>query len=126
VGIALSNNGTELEWAEFREELGIDNPCPACSQQRAAFLKNLNASDDTPGRESFTQIVTDDEIIIPYTRCFLVGAERLRNITLQNHNGGLLVTHQNTYNHPSAHSARRLVFDALANPGAARPGRVFG
>jgi len=97
---------------------------PGLLQQRAAFLRNLNAGDDMPGRESFTRIVTgDDEIIIPYTRCFLRGAERIRNITLQNHNGGLLVTHRNNYNHPLAQG---VAFDALANPGSAQPGRAFG
>ncbi|HET7478903.1 MAG TPA: alpha/beta fold hydrolase [Rubrobacteraceae bacterium] len=126
IGLAPSNYGTELKQADFRRLLGIQSPCPACDQQRAGstFLKNLNRGDDTPGPGSFTQIATDDdEIIIPYTRCFLRGTERTRNITLQKYNGGLLVTHQNIYDDPFA---QRLVFDALANPGPANPKRAFG
>jgi triacylglycerol esterase/lipase EstA (alpha/beta hydrolase family) len=125
VGIAPSNYGTELSQPDFRAALGISNPCTACEQQKAGsrFLRNLNRGDDTPGPGSFTQIATDDdEIIIPYTRCFLRGTERTSNITLQRYNGGLPVTHQNIYNDPFA---QRLVFDALANPGPANPARAF-
>ena len=73
VGIAPSNYGTELNRNDFRNALGAPSPCPACDQERAGsrFLRRLNAGDDTPGPGSFTQIATDDdEIIIPYTRCF--------------------------------------------------------
>lgn len=125
VGIAPSNYGTELEQAEFQEELGVDSPCRACEQQAAdsRFIKQLNRGDDTPGPGSFTQIATrDDEIIVPFTRCFLKGKLHTRNIVLQRYNGGLFVTHQNIYNDPTA---QKLVFDALANPGPARPSRAF-
>ncbi len=125
VGIAPSNYGTELEQVDFQEALGISNPCRACEQQQADsdFITRLNRGDDTPGKGSFTQIATDDdEIIIPYTRCFLRGEKRTENLTLQDYNGGLLVTHQNIYNDPFA---QRLVFDALANPGPADPERAF-
>ncbi|WP_166395249.1 esterase/lipase family protein [Rubrobacter marinus] len=117
VGIAPSNYGTELGQPDFRAALGIPNPCVACEQQRAGsqFLRRLNAGDDTPGTGSFTQIATDDdEIIVPYTRCFLRGERRTENVTLQDYNAGLPVTHQNIYNDPFA---QRLVFDALDNPG---------
>lgn len=136
VGIAPSNYGTELrdattmgstpaDWGLQGGGSSGDGPCPACTEQRAGsrFLRLLNNGDDTPGPGSFTQIATDDdEIIIPYTRCFLRGQERTRNITLQRYNGGLVVTHQNIYNDPFT---QRLVFDALANPGTAKPGRAF-
>jgi triacylglycerol esterase/lipase EstA (alpha/beta hydrolase family) len=125
VGIAPSNYGTELSQPDFRAILGAPNPCRACEQQAAGspFLRQLNRGDDTPGPGSFTQIATkNDEIIIPFTRCFLKGKQRTRNITLQNHNGGLPVTHQNIYNDPFA---QKLVFDALANPGPAHPKRAF-
>ncbi len=86
------------------------------------FLKRLNRGDDTPGRGSFTVIATDDdEIITPYTRCFLKGKERTVNLVLQNYNGGAPVTHQNVYNDPYAQA---LVFDALAHPGTADPQRT--
>ena len=73
VGIAPSNYGTELEQVDFQAVLGIPNPCRACEQQQAGseFITKLNRGDDTRGKGSFTQIATDDdEIIIPYTRCF--------------------------------------------------------
>ena len=125
VGIAPSNYGTELNQNDFQDGLGIPNPCVACDQQRAGsrFLRKLNAGDDTPGPGSFTQIATDDdEIIIPYTRCFLRGERRTENLTLQDYNAGLPVTHQNIYNDPFA---QKLVFDALGNPGPANPARAF-
>src|SRR5215210_1621588 len=125
VGIAPSNYATELGRDDFQDGIGITSPCPACEQQQAdsRFIRRLNEGDDTPGPGSFTQIATDDdEIIIPYTRCFLKGKERTENITLQNYNGGAPVTHQNIYNDPFA---QKLVFDALANPGPADPERAF-
>ncbi len=125
IGIAPSNYGTEIEQVDFRALLGIPSPCRACEQQAAGseFIRDLNRGDDTPGKGSFTQIATDDdEIIIPYTRCFLKGKARTVNLTLQDYNGGLLVTHQNIYNDPFA---QELVFDALANPGPADPDRAF-
>jgi hypothetical protein len=42
---------------------------------------------------------------------------------IQRYNGGLVVTHQNIYNDPTA---QKLTFDALANPGPANPQRAFG
>jgi triacylglycerol lipase len=125
VGLAPSNYGTELGSDNMQAALGISSPCPACDQQQAGsrFIRRLNDGDDTPGPGSFTVVATDDdEIIIPYTRCFLKGEERTENITLQDYNGGLVVTHQNIYNDPVA---QRFTFDALANPGPANPERVF-
>ena len=121
VGIAPSNYGTNLNDA-FGDPSGM---CQACAQQNAdsRFIRRLNRGDDTPGRGSFTQIATrNDEIIVPYTNCFLRGTERTRNITIQNFNNGLPVTHQNIYNDTFV---QRLVFDALANPGPANPQRAF-
>ena len=125
VGIAPSNYGTELQQADFQGIPGVSNPCRACEQQQADsdFIRKLNRGDDTPGKGSFTQIATDDdEIIIPYTRCFLQGKKQTENITLQDYNGGLPVTHQNIYDDPFA---QKLVFDALTNPGPADPRRAF-
>ena len=125
VGNAPSNYGTELGKEDFQSRLGITKPCPSCDQQQfdSKFIKRLNEGDDTPGSGSFTQIATDDdEIIIPYTNCFLKGTERTENITLQDYNMGAPVTHQNIYNDPFAQD---LVFDALANPGPADPDRAF-
>lgn len=135
VGLAPSNYGTELGEATSQdstaEDWGIEgseptiNPCYSCDQQGAdsRFIKRLNEGDDTPGPGSFTQIATDDdEIIIPFTNCFLKGTERTRNVVIQKYNNNLLVTHQNIYNDPTA---QKLTFDALANPGPAKPERTF-
>jgi triacylglycerol esterase/lipase EstA (alpha/beta hydrolase family) len=136
-GIAPSNYGTELGDASSEDSTaedfnlpvennpGGENPCYSCDQQSAnsRFIKRLNRGDDTPGPGSFTQIATnDDEIIIPFKNCFLRGTERTRNLIIQRYNGGLVVTHQNIYNDPTA---QKLTFDALAHRGPADPRRVF-
>jgi triacylglycerol lipase len=125
VGLAPSIYGTELGRDDFQSALGISSPCPACEQQQAdsRFIRRLNEGGNTPGPGSFTVIATDDdEIIIPYTRCFLKGEARTETITIQDYNGGLMVTHQNIYNDPVA---QKFIFDALANPGPADPERVY-
>lgn len=136
VGLAPSNYGTELGEASSEDSTSADwgltsssgsggsEVCRACEQQGAGskFLQRLNRDDDTPGRGSYTVVATDDdEIIIPYTRCFLKSRQRTVNLTLQDYNGGLVVTHQNIYNDPYAQA---LVFDALAHPGPADPDRA--
>jgi triacylglycerol lipase len=126
VGLAPSNYGTRLGKEDMQNKLGIDKPCPACDQQQydSRFIRRLNDGDDTPGAGSFTQVATDDdEIIIPYTNCFLKGTERITNVTLQDYyEPDVFVTHQNIYDDPFAQA---LVFDALANPGPADPERAF-
>lgn len=129
VGFAPSNYGTELGRDEFQDRLDGDGggnaACRACDQQQAGpmFLEKLNKGDDTPGPGSFTQIATaPDEIIIPYTRCFLEGTERTVNLRLQDYNGGAPVTHQNTY---QDRFALALALDALDNPRPADPDRAF-
>ncbi|AHY47968.1 Lipase (class 2) [Rubrobacter radiotolerans] len=125
VGLAPSNYGTNLNNA-FSGLPGATSPCTACDQQNAnsQFIRQLNEGDDTPGDGSFTQIATDDdEIIIPYTNSFLKGTRLTSNITIQDYNGGALVTHQNIYNDPVA---QRITLDALDNPGPANPGRATG
>lgn len=127
VGFAPSNYGTELGRNKFQDRLGGGNAaCPACDQQQAGskFLKKLNEGDDTPGAGSFTQIATEnDEIIIPFTRCFLKGKEQTLNVVLQDYEpySNFVVTHQNIYQDPYA---KALAFDALDNPGPANPQRA--
>ncbi len=138
VGFAPSNYGTELGDASSEDSTaedfnlpeannpGGDNPCSSCDQQGAdsRFIRRLNAGDDTPGPGSFTQIATEnDEIIIPYTNCFLKGTERTRNLTLQKYyQPEVVVTHQNIYDDPVA---QEFMLDALDNPGTAQPRRAL-
>ena len=138
VGLAPSNYGTKLGDATSEdstaEDFGLpaennpdgDNPCYSCDQQAAdsQFIKRLNEGDDTPGPGSFTQIATsDDEIIRPYTNCFLKGTELTRNLILQRYyDPDIVVTHQNIYEDPIA---QEFMLDALANPGPARPSRAL-
>ncbi len=120
VGFAPSNYGTELNGS------GPSGPCRACEQQSAGsrFLRYLNRGDDTLGSASYTQIATDDdEIIIPYTRCFLKGDRRTRNLTLQDYyEPDVTVTHQNIYDDPIA---QEFMLDALDNPGTTDPQRAL-
>lgn len=109
------------QWIKFQDMLGggSSEACRACEQQQAGskFLKRLKRGDDTPGPGSYTVIATDDdEIIRPYTRCFLKGETRTVNLVVQNYNGGAPVSHQDIYQNPYVQA---LVFDALDNPGPA-------
>ena len=140
VGLSPSNYGTELNSASSEdstaEDFGVDtpnapdDPCRACEQQSAGspFLKKLNSGDDTLGSASYSQIATnDDEIIIPFTRCFLKGDQRSINVTVQRHyrqRYGVdpVVTHQNIYDDPVA---QEFMLDALDNPGPTKPGRAL-
>ena len=135
IGFAPSNYGTELNSATSEnstaEDFGLPSvntsgPCRACAQQSAGsrFLVRLNRGDDTLGTASYTQIATDDdEIIIPYTRCFLRGKERTRNLTLQDYyEPDVIVTHQNIYDDPIA---QEFMLDALDNPGPTNPRRAL-
>jgi triacylglycerol esterase/lipase EstA (alpha/beta hydrolase family) len=135
IGLAPSNYGTELQQVSTSdataEDFGLpatnlSNPCRACEQQAAGseFLKRLNRGDDTLGSASYTQIATnDDEIIIPFTRCFLKGKKRTKNLILQEYYpADVPITHQNIYDDPVAQA---FVFDALANPGTTKPKRAL-
>lgn len=87
VGMAPSNHGTRVT--------GRDNPlsqqfydtvCYSCGQQAAgsAFLRRLNRGDETPGRVSYTQLVTKyDEVVVPYRSGYLTPGPRTSNITIQ-------------------------------------------
>jgi hypothetical protein len=64
----------------------------------------------------------DDDLIIPYTRCFLKGTELTENVTLQRYNEANFANHQDIYNDPDA---QKLVFNALRRHIPAKPERVF-
>ena len=139
IGFAPSNRGTELEdgitepaetaTPDARSK-GASGPCFACDQQAAGsgFLHRLNKGDDTLGSASYTQIATeDDEIIIPFYRCFLKGEKNTRDLILQNsyrseYNVDPTITHQNIYDDPVA---QEFMFDALANEGPTNPDRAL-
>jgi triacylglycerol lipase len=118
VGLAPSNHGTSNP---LLLTPGLGYLCPSCLQQKtgSAFLRTLNAGDETPGAVSYTNIVTrNDEVVLPYTSGYLTG-DRTTNIRLQSKcpfdlSGHLLI--------PMDGPAIRLVLDALGRPGPASPG----
>ncbi|TYL51500.1 alpha/beta fold hydrolase [Nocardioides sp. BGMRC 2183] len=87
VGIAPSNHGTGLlaPTQALTDQL-IGLICVSCQQQTtgSAFLKRLNAGDETPGRVSYTQITTRyDEVVVPHTSGYLKAGPRTTNVTIQ-------------------------------------------
>jgi triacylglycerol lipase len=83
IGLAPSNHGTTTPLARPAGQYGS---CPACTQQIAgsAFLRRLNAGDETPGRVSYTQIETShDEVVTPFRSAFLEPGPRTTNVLLQ-------------------------------------------
>ncbi len=117
VGLAPSNHGTSNP---LLLTPGLGYLCPSCLQQKpgSAFLRRLNAGDETPGAVSYTNIVTRyDEVVLPYTSGYLSGPNTT-NIRLQakcpfDLAGHLLI--------PMDGPAIRLVLNALGRPGPASP-----
>lgn len=117
VGLAASNHGTSNPLVLTP---GLGYLCPSCLQQKtgSAFLKRLNAGDETPGAVSYTNIVTRyDEVVLPYTSGYLTGPNTT-NIKVQakcrfDLSGHLLI--------PMDGPAIRLVLNALGRPGPASP-----
>ena len=115
VGLAPSNHGTANP---LLLTPGVGVLCPACRQQKtgSAFLRKLNAGDETPGPVSYTNIVTQyDEVVLPYTSGYLTG-RRTTNVSLQakcrfDHSGHLLI--------PRDGPAIRLALNALGRRGPA-------
>jgi triacylglycerol lipase len=116
VGLAPSNHGTTNPLAP------IAGPsCPACRQQVAgsAFLRDLNAGDETPGDVSYTQIETRyDEVVTPYTSAFLAPGPRTANILLQDACPAKVIDHHEM---PNDGLAIRWALQALGRPGPADP-----
>jgi triacylglycerol esterase/lipase EstA (alpha/beta hydrolase family) len=117
VGLAPSNHGTSNP---LLLTPGLTYLCPACLEQKTGspFLRRLNGGDETPGRVSYTNIVTRyDEVVLPYTSGYLSGA-RTTNVRLQDRcrldlAGHLLI--------PSNGPAIRIVLNALGRVGPASP-----
>lgn len=117
VGLAPSNHGTTNPGAFVAGATF----CPACEQQMAgsAFLQDLNAGDETPGRVSYTVVQTRyDEVVTPYTSAFLAGGDNTANILLQDACPAEVIDHHEMPNDPLA---LRWVLQALGRPGPADP-----
>jgi triacylglycerol lipase len=116
VGLAPSNHGTANPFAPVA---GLS--CPACRQQAtgSAFLRDLNAGDETPGDVSYTQVVTRyDEVVVPYTSGYLAPDADVTDVTLQD------LCPNDTSEHlrvPYDPPAIALTLDALARSGPADP-----
>lgn len=117
VGLAPSNHGTTNPLAPVA---GFS--CPACRQQVAgsAFLRDLNAGDETPGDVSYTQVVTRyDQVVVPYTSGYLAPDANVTNVTLQD------LCPNDTSEHlrvPYDPPAIGLTLNALGRTGPADPG----
>ena len=115
VGLAPSNHGTSNP---LLLTPGLGYLCPSCLQQKtgSAFLRRLNAGDETPGPVSYTNIVTRyDEVVLPYTSGYLTG-DNTTNVKIQakcpfDLAGHLLI--------PLDGPAIRLVLNALGRSGPA-------
>jgi triacylglycerol esterase/lipase EstA (alpha/beta hydrolase family) len=115
VGLAPSNHGTTQQLPAPANQY-----CPACDQQKvgSAFLRNLNAGDETPGAVSYTQVVTQyDEVVVPYTSGYLSGANTT-NVRLQERCPADFTEHLGISYDPVAF---QWVSNALARRGPADP-----
>jgi triacylglycerol lipase len=116
IGLAPSNHGTSNPGALLLAGAGV---CYSCGQQAtgSAFLTNLNAGDETPGKVSYTAVETRyDEVVIPYTSAFLSGAT---NVLLQDRCPLDVAEHLSIIYDAVA---LRWVRNALGHPGPADPG----
>jgi triacylglycerol esterase/lipase EstA (alpha/beta hydrolase family) len=123
VGLAPSNHGTTIVGDPSNPLTGatLGASCPACVQQAAgsAFLRRLNAGDETPGAVSYTQVVTRyDEVVVPYSSGFLAAGPRTTNVTLQDTCPTDLADHLRI---PMSRAAIGWTLDALTQAGPADP-----
>jgi triacylglycerol esterase/lipase EstA (alpha/beta hydrolase family) len=116
IGLAPSNHGTTNPLAPPGGLL-----CPACAEQAAgsAFLRNLNAGDETPGNVSYTVVVTRyDAVVVPYTSGYLAPGPNTTNALLQERCPLNFADHLAISNDPAA---IQWVEHALRRPGPADP-----
>jgi triacylglycerol lipase len=117
VGLSPSNHGTTSPFAPL-----AGASCPACRQQVAgsAFLRELNAGDESPGGVSYTQLVTRyDQVVVPYTSGYLEPDANVTNLTVQD------LCPNDTTEHlriPYDPPAIQVTLDALGRSGPADPG----
>ncbi len=122
VGVAPSNHGSSVTGPPGMNPLSLilDALMPALGQQAAgsAFLTELNAGDETPGRVSYTQITTKyDEVVRPHTSGYLAGRRNTSNFTIQNLCPIELSEHVLI---PASLTTIGITMDALTRPGPAR------
>jgi triacylglycerol lipase len=118
IGLSPSNHGTSNPGALLAEAALA---CVSCGQQRtgSAFLRNLNAGDETPGDVSYTVVQTRyDEVVVPYTSAFLAAGPRTTNVLLQTRCPFDISDHLAIIYDPVA---LRWIKNALGRPGPADP-----
>jgi triacylglycerol lipase len=123
VGLSPSNHGTRLTGGANPITRLVGHACRSCVQQGAgsAFLRRLNAGDETPGASvSYTQVTTRyDEVVVPYTSAYLAPGPRTTNITLQDRCPLEVAEHLLI---PLATPSLSIALDALTHVGPARRG----
>lgn len=121
VGLAPSNHGTAITAGELNPiSLLVGWACPACVQQGtgSAFLRHLNAGDETPGEVSYTSVTTRyDEVVVPHTSGYLAAGPNTTNVTLQAKCPFEPTEHLFI---PVSTPAISITLDALTRPGPAR------
>lgn len=121
IGLAPSNHGTLITAGSNPFTTLVGFACTSCVQQGAgsAFLRRLNAGDETPGAVSYTQVTTRyDEVVVPHTSGYLAAGPRTTNVTLQNKCRFELAEHLFI---PLATPSLSIALDALTHTGPARP-----
>jgi triacylglycerol lipase len=116
ISISAANHGTTNSAITARM---VGYPaCTACTQLVAgsSFLSSLNATDETPGEVSYTNVVTAyDKVVTPYTSGYLAGAGTT-NIRLQDLCPSDTASHNQG---PQDPAVIRLVGNALMTAGPA-------
>ena len=116
VGLSPSNHGTTLVAPGPVAAL-----CPACRQQAAgsAFIRKLNAGDETPGPVDYTNVQTrNDTVVLPFSSAFLAKGPRVTNVLLQDRCPANAAEHVGIIYDPVA---AQWVLHALGRPGPANP-----
>ena len=114
VSISAANHGTTNSGVTARM-VGYPT-CVACGQLLAgsSFLSSLNATDETPGAVSYTNVVTSyDRVVTPYTSGYLSGPSTT-NVRLQDYCPADTASHTQMLTDPAV---IRLVGSALVTSG---------
>lgn len=117
IGFAPGNHGTSRSVVM---RLVQAFPCRACLDLVAGswFLNWLNFGDESPGKVSYTNLVTKvDTVVTPYTSGYLDAASNVSNIRIQDACPADTTDHINV---PKDPAFIRYALDALSHPGPAR------